>query len=366
MNIPLVDLKVQYQKLKDELWPAIEHTVSQGHFILGQEVDLFEKEFAAFCGSKHCVGVSSGTDALHLSLLALGVGPGDEVITAANTFIATAFAISYTGATPVLVDVSPMDYNIDPEHILEAITERTKAIIPVHLYGQPADMNTIMDIARQYNLYVVEDACQAHGAGYNGRRVGTFGDAACFSFYPGKNLGAFGDGGAVVTDDDNLSERIRGLRQYGEKEKYVHTVLGYNNRLDSIQAAILRIKLRHLDEWNASRKKAAQLYKEMLSDTKVKLPEENLGSAHVYHLFVVQHPCRDDLLNFLKDKNIFCGIHYPVPLNRQNPYLSVKTIPDDVPVTVDLSSKILSLPMYPDISEAQITTVAQAIKNFSD
>jgi dTDP-4-amino-4,6-dideoxygalactose transaminase len=366
MDIPLVDLKVQYQKLKDELWPALEHTVSQGHFILGQEVELFEKELAAFCGTKHCVGVSSGTDALHLTLRALGIGLGDEVITAANTFIATAFAISYTGATPVLVDVSPMDYNIGPEHILEAITVRTKAIIPVHLYGQPADMNTIMDIARQYNLYVVEDACQAHGARYNGQRVGTIGDAACFSFYPGKNLGAYGDGGAVVTDDETIAERICELRQYGQKEKYIHTALGYNNRLDSIQAAILRIKLRYLDEWNASRKKAAQLYREMLSDTDVKLPEENAGSDHVYHLFVVQHPRRDDLLNFLKDENIFCGIHYPVPLNRQKPYLSVKTIPGDVPVTVNLSSKILSLPMYPDISETQIATVAQAVKKFSD
>jgi dTDP-4-amino-4,6-dideoxygalactose transaminase len=364
MNIPLVDLKSQYENIKDEIYPVIEKTIREAQFILGEEVELFEKEFAAFCGAKHCVGVSSGTDALHLSLRALGVGPGDEVITAANTFIATAFAISYTGATPVFVDVRPADYNIDPNLLTNAITKRTKAIIPVHLYGQPADMAAIMDIASQHNLYVVEDACQAHGAKYNGQRVGTIGDAACFSFYPGKNLGAYGDGGAVITNNDTVAERIRTLRQYGQKEKYIHSAVGYNNRLDSLQATILRVKLRYLDDWNAKRRKAAELYREMLSDAAVVLPEEIQGVFHVYHLFVIGHRRRDEMLAFLREKNIFCGIHYPLPLNQQKPYRSMRTIPNGVPVTADLSTKIISLPMYPEISETQIANITEAIKGF--
>ncbi len=362
MEIPLVDLKAQYQKLRHELWPVVEDTISQGHYILGQEVEVFEKEFAAYCGTKYCVGVSSGTEALHLSLRALGIGPGDEVITAANTFIATAFAISYTGATPVFVDVRPDDFNIDPELTERAISRHTRAIIPVHLYGQPADMAAITDIAKRHGLSVVEDACQAHGARYNGLRVGAIGDVACFSFYPGKNLGAYGDGGAVVTDDETIAERIRELRQYGQKEKYVHSTLGYNARLDSIQATILGVKLRYLDEWNANRKRAARLYREQLSGTKVVLPRENPQSDHVYHLFVIQHPRRDNLLTFLQKKNIFCGIHYPIPLNRQKPYLSANTIPNGAPVATDLSRKILSLPMYPELNETQIEYLTEEIK----
>jgi dTDP-4-amino-4,6-dideoxygalactose transaminase len=364
MNIPLVDLIVQYQKLKDELLPVVEHTISQGHFILGGEVELFEKEFAAFCGAKYCVGVSSGTDALHLALRALGIGPGDEVITAANTFIATAFAISYAGATPVFVDIRPHDFNIDPELIEKAVTKRTRAIIPVHLYGQVADMAAISDIAKKHGLLVIEDACQAHGARYNGQRAGTIGDAGCFSFYPGKNLGACGDGGAVVTNNETVSNRIRELRNYGQNEKYIHLTLGYNNRLDSIQAAILRVKLRYLDEWNASRKKAAQLYRELLSDNAIEIPRENPESDHVYHLYVIQHQRRDDLLAFLREQQIFCGIHYPVPLNHQKPYSAAKTIPVDVPVAHNVSRRILSLPMFPEISEQQIKHVVAEIEHF--
>ena len=365
MAIPLVDLKTQYLKLRRELWPVVEDTISRGHYILGKEVEDFEKEFAAFCGTAHCIGVSSGTEALHLSLRALDIGPGDEVITAVNTFIATAFAISYTGATPVFVDVRPSDFNIDPELIDKAVSPRTRAIIPVHLYGQPADMDAIREIARQHNLVVVEDACQAHGARYNRQRVGTFGDAGCFSFYPGKNLGAYGDGGAVVTNNETIAERIRELRQYGQKQKYIHSTLGYNARLDSIQAKILGVKLRHLDEWNANRKEAAQLYRELLSENGIVLPHENPESDHVYHLFVIQHPRRDDLLTFLQDQNIFCGIHYPVPLNRQKPYLSVETIPSDAPVAQTLAGRILSLPMFPEITNEQITRISEAIKRFN-
>ena len=366
MIIPLVDLKAQYQTLRDELLPVVEHTISQCQYILGQEVELFEKEFAAFCGVKHCVGVSSGTDALHLALRALEIGPGDEVITAANTFIATAFAISYTGATPVLVDVSPMDYNIEPEHILEAITEQTKAIIPVHLYGQPADMNTIMDIARQYNLYVVEDACQAHGARSNGRRAGSFGNAACFSFYPGKNLGAFGDGGAVVTDDEKLAEIIREFRQYGQKEKYIHTGIGFNCRLDALQAAILRVKLRFLDEWNEQRRNASKIYRKLLANNDVILPTEKSDVHHVYHLFVIQHDQRDKLLDYLKQKGIFCGIHYPIPISHQKPFLNAKVHPNGSPISTELSKSIISLPIFPEISEEQIEYISREIKKFQN
>jgi dTDP-4-amino-4,6-dideoxygalactose transaminase len=365
MNIPFVDLKIQYENIKDEIYPAIEKTMRETQFILGQEVELFEKEFAVFCGSKHCIGVSSGTDALHLSLRAFGIGPGDEVITAANTFIATAFAISHTGATPVFVDVNRIDFNMDVDLIKAALTERTKAIIPVHLYGQPTDMERIMNIANQHQIYVVEDACQAHGASYNGQRVGSIGDAACFSFYPGKNLGAYGDGGAVVTNDDNIANRIRELREYGQKEKYVHLTLGYNSRLDAIQAAILRVKLRWLDRWNEKRRNAANLYRDLLADSDLVVPEERPGSYHVYHLFVVQHQSRDDLMAYLKEKNIFCGIHYPLPVHHQQPYLSARSVPHGVPVTSELSKIILSLPMFPEISKTQIKAVVNAIKTFT-
>jgi dTDP-4-amino-4,6-dideoxygalactose transaminase len=364
MNIWLVDLVSQYKNIYDEIFTALNRVMSRCDFILGEDVDLFEQEFARYCGVEHCVGVASGTEALHLAARALGIGPDDEVITAANTFIATALGISYTGATPIFVDAKFDDFNINVDLIESAITDRTKAIIPVHLYGQPADMGTIMKVAAKHDLKVIEDASQAHGAMIGDRRVGSFGDIACFSFYPGKNLGGYGDGGAIVTNNGQLAETIRMLRNYGQEKKYVHTVLGYNSRLDTIQAAILGVKLRHLDDWNNQRRKAAQLYNQMLSKLDLQLPKEKTGIQHVYHLYVIRHRQRDMLLNVLKEKGIFCGIHYPVPLHEQQPYRNIPTIPVGAPVTSQLSQEILSLPIYPEISEEQISTVVEAIKQF--
>ncbi len=361
-EIPLVDLVSQYRNLRDELIPAVEHVLECGNFILGEEVALFEREFARCCGVEHGIGVASGTEALHLALRALGIGPGDEVITAANTFIATAFAISYTGATPVFVDVRADDYNIDVNLLEQALTKRTKAIIPVHLYGQPAHMDAIMQFAHAHHLKVVEDACQAHGARYDGKPVGAFGHAGCFSFYPGKNLGAYGDGGAIVTNDTELAAKLRLLRQYGQSEKYIHAMLGYNSRLDTLQAAILLTKLKHLEAWNEKRRAAAQLYHEFLAESKAVLPREQQNARHVYHLYVIQHERRDALRVELLAKGIQCGIHYPVPLHLQAPYRDARTIPHGVPVTTRLAQRILSLPIYPEISRVQIKRIAQAAR----
>ncbi len=363
-NIPLVDLTTQYQNLRDEILPAIENVMRRGDFILGREVALFEEEFARYCGVAHAVGVASGTDALHLAVLALGLGPGDEVITAANTFIATALAISYTGATPVFVDVRPEDFNLDAALLERAITARTKAIIPVHLYGQPADMKAILGVARKHGLKVIEDACQAHGAAIGEVSAGACGDVGCFSFYPGKNLGAYGDGGAVVTNDARLAEKIRLLRNIGQKEKYVHTHLGYNSRLDTLQAAILRVKLRHLEEWNECRRAAARHYHERLTGLEAVCPQERPGVKHVYHLYVIQHRHRDPLLEALKQHGVSCGIHYPMPLPQQEPFREMRTVPPGVPVTTTLTRNILSLPLYPEISLDQIDQVVEAIKEF--
>ncbi len=362
--IPMLDLVAQYEQLRGEMLPAIEEVLCGAHFILGEEVDLFEDRFASFCGTDHCVGLSSGTEALHLSLRALGIGPGDEVITVANTFAATAFAIAYTGATPVFVDADPVDYNIDVNLIERAVTPRTKAIIPVHLYGQPADMNAILAIAQKYNLKVVEDACQAHGAMYGNRRVGSLGDAACFSFYPGKNLGAYGDGGSVVTNDPALAEQLRLLRNYGQRVKNEHSMLGFNSRLDTLQAAVLQVKLNYLDEWNEKRRAVAQRYNELLADSEVVVPTEKPGVRHVYHLYVVQHDNRDRLLDHLKQEGIHCGIHYPMPLNLAKPFRSAGTVPEGVPVCTRLAKRILSLPMYPELTEDQIRQVVESIESF--
>jgi dTDP-4-amino-4,6-dideoxygalactose transaminase len=364
-EIPFVDLVQQYQALRAGLLPALDEVMQRGDYILGHEVVLFEKAFAEYCGVQHCVGVASGTDALHLALRALGLGPGDEVLTAANTFIATAFAISYAGAVPVFVDVRPEDYNLDPNLLEDALTARTKAIIPVHLYGQPAAMDAILQFAQRHNLIVVEDACQAHGARYHEQRVGSFGHAACFSFYPGKNLGAYGDGGAVLTNDTALAERIQRLRQYGQSQKYIHAELGYNSRLDTLQAAILLTKLRHLDRWNEQRRAAANLYREFLANDACALPEEQPYARHVYHLFVIQHERREALRAALQERGMQSGIHYPVPLHLQTPYRDARTVPPGVPVTTRLAQRILSLPMFPEISRLQIKRAAQAINSMA-
>jgi dTDP-4-amino-4,6-dideoxygalactose transaminase len=287
------------------------------------------------------------------------------VITVGNSFVATAFAISYTGATPVFVDVDPRDYTIDVNLVSEAITTRTKAILPVHLYGQPAEIAALKQLAEHHGLRIVEDACQAHGARWQERRVGTWGDAGCFSFYPGKNLGAFGDGGAIVTDDADVAERLRMFRNYGQRKKNVHTMLAYNSRLDTLQAAVLLVKLKHLDRWTAQRRAAADAYRDLLAESPVELPYEKSHVQHVYHLFVVQHEQRDELLHFLGTRDVRCGIHYPVPLHHAAPYKTARTVPHGLPVCSHLAARILSLPLFPEITHEQIQHVAAAIRDFS-
>lgn len=362
--VPFVDLKTQCQELTPEIMPAIEDVIRRAAFILGAEVDEFEEKFADYCDSSYCVSVASGTDAIHLALRAVGVGPGDEVITAGNSFVATTFAISHTGATPVLVDINESDHNLNVDLIEQAISPRTKAIVPVHLYGQPGNMKAIQEIAEKHGLKIVEDACQAHGSEYFGKRAGGLGDAGCFSFYPGKNLGAFGDGGAVVTKDPEIAERLRLLRNYGQREKNVHSMLAFNSRLDTLQAAILLVKLPYLDDWNNQRRKAAAQYHRQLADSDLVLPTENEGSRHVYHLFVVKHPRRKQLMDYLNKQQISCGIHYPSPLNQATPYLNIQSAPHGLPVCTELADQIFSLPMFPGITSSQIQRVSDAIQSF--
>ncbi len=363
--IPFVDLAGQSRNLRDELMAAIGEVVDGAHYILGMHVEEFERAFAEFCGADHCIGMANGTEALHMTLRALGVGPGDEVITAANTFIATTLAIAYTGATPVLVDCREDDFTIDPEHLERAISPRTKVILPVHLYGQLADMPTILDVARRHNLAVVQDACQAHGALLEDRPVGAWGDAACYSFYPSKNLGGLGDGGAVVTNRADLADRLQLVRNYGQRPKNVYQTLGFNCRLDTLQAAALSVKLRHLAEWNDARRAAAATYNELLRDTELELPVERADARHVYHLYVVRHPRRDELAAHLQQQGVQCGIHYPDPLHFTGPFQRARTVPDGVPVATRLSREILSLPMFPEITDDQIQQVAEAVRSFA-
>jgi len=333
-------------------------------FILGRDVTLFEEEFAAFCGTQYAIGVDSGTSALELALRAFGIGPGDEVITAANTFIATVLAISYTGATPVLVDIDPCTYTISVRELQAAITSRTKAIIPVHLYGQPADMEPILLLARQHGLIVLEDACQAHGAQYKEKRVGSLGHAAAFSFYPAKNLGCCGDGGMIVTNDQQLAEEVRMLRNYGQREKYHHVSLGYNRRLDTIQAAILRVKLQHLDEWNGMRREHARLYTQLLSNNGILLPVEENCAEPVWHLYVIRVNHRDALKDHLAEQGIGTGIHYPIPIHAQPAYQSLGYPPNAFPITTHYASQVLSLPMYAELTPDMIRYVVKTIKQF--
>ena len=364
--IPLVDLQTQSQQIRDEVLDRMADVINSARYILGKEVGEFETAFAEYCKSKHSIGVANGTEALHLALRALDVGPGDEVITAGNSFAATAFAIAHTGATAVFVDVDETTYNIDVNLLEEAITEKTKAIIPVHLYGQPANMHPLLAIAKKHNLRVVEDSAQGHGAELAGQRCGSFGDLACFSFYPGKNLGAFGDGGAIVTQDEALAEKVHLLRNYGQRVKNEHDMLGYNSRLDTLQACVLLTKLNHIEAWTESRRQVAGWYREALAGIPdLLLPQEMDDVRHVYHLFVVQHPSRDQLLEHLKSQEIFCGIHYPNPLHRAKPLADSRTYPENLPVTCHLADRILSLPMYPEMTQEQVSRVAEAIRDFS-
>jgi len=341
----------------------MERVFNNSAFILGREVEEFEIEYAAFCGASYCVGVASGTAALHLALLACGVGPSDEVITTPLTFIATAEAVSHCGAVPVFADIDPQTCNIDPAKIEATITDRTKAILPVHLYGQPADMDPIRSIARRYGLKVIEDAAQAHGAQYKGKRTGTLGDVACFSFYPGKNLGAYGDAGAVVTNDPGIAQQVRLLRDHGRESKYDHLVVGYGERLDALQAAILRVKLRYLDRWNEARRDAARRYGDLLQSLPVGLPVEMAGAQSVYHLFVIQLARRNDVEECMKGEGIGVGIHYPVPLHLQPAYKNLPGPTRALPQSEKAASQVLSLPLHSDLTEEVQLRVFESLRN---
>jgi dTDP-4-amino-4,6-dideoxygalactose transaminase len=362
-HVPFVDLAAQQTAIAWELSEALDDVAARSDWILGQDLELFEAEFADYCESPYAVGVDSGLSALELALRALEVGPGDEVITAANTFVATVFSIAHIGATPVVVDVDPKTYTLDPDAVNAAITKRTRAIVPVHLYGQPADMDSLGAIARSHGLLVIEDACQAHGARYKGRRVGSIGDAAAFSFYPAKNLGAHGDGGAVVTRHRALRDRIRVLRNYGQQRKNQHVEVGFNRRLDTLQAAILRVKLRHLDAWNESRRAVASLYDELLSDDAIKPTVAN-DVEPVWHLYPIQVEQRDRLAAFLEEKGIGTGVHYPLPVHRQDALKGLGHEAGSYPIAEAASRRLLSLPIYPELTPANVRVVSAAVNDF--
>ena len=361
-NIPLVDLKAQYAALKPEIDSALQRIFDNTSFILGREVAQFEEAFSDHVGVDGAVGVASGTGALHLALLACGVGAGDEVITTAHTFFATAEAVSQTGAKPVFVDIDPLTYNLDPDLVEGAITERTKAIIPVHLYGQPAEMAKIVDIAQRHGLYIIEDAAQAHGAEFQGQRVGSIGHLGCFSFYPGKNLGAYGDGGMVVGNDLELLEKVRRLRNHGRVSKYEHLEVGWGERLDALQAAVLGVKLQYIEEWTELRRDHAHLYTELLADVDVVTPFVAPDVRHVFHLYVIRVNRRDNVLDYLKKKGIGAGIHYPIPLHQQPAYRNTDIGRVSLPVTEQVAQEVLSLPMYPELKEEQIRYIVDAVK----
>lgn len=364
VSVPFLDLGAAYHELRDELDSAYRRVMSSGHFILGPELESFEKEFAAYCGVRHCIGVGNGLDALHLILRALDIGFGDEVIVPAHTFIATWLAVTYSGAAPVPVDIDEETLNISPKHIEKAITYRTRAIMPVHLYGQCADMDAIDDGARQYGLHVVEDAAQAHGTRYKGRRAGGLGVAAGFSFYPAKNLGAFGDGGAVTTDSDALAQRVRSLRNYGSQMKYHHECQGYNTRLDELQAAFLRVRLRKLDEWNERRNAIADLYTRSLEGTAIRTPSVASRSEPVWHQYVVRCAKRDLLQQHLAASGIETLIHYPTPPHLQGAYSDLNLPEGNFPVSERAAREVLSLPIGPHLEIGTASHVVRAVKDF--
>lgn len=371
MQVPFLDLKVQYRQIENEVLPMIQDAMANGMFIGGPQVTGFEEEFAAFCDTRFCVGVNSGTDALRFALMALGIGQEDEVITVPNTFIATTEAISQVGARPVFVDIDPNTCNMDPEKFEEILRRRKaqgarcKGVVPVHLYGQSADMDSIMAFAEKHDLVVVEDACQAHGATYKGKTVGSMGAAGCFSFYPGKNLGAFGEGGALVTNDEAIANKVKMIRDHGQAKKYFHDMEGYNGRLDAIQAGVLRIKLKRLADWNELRRQNAAYYDELLSEIpEVDVVKQAEGTKSVYHLYVILVDNRDELQKFLDDKDIATGLHYPLPLHLQKAYAHLGYKKGDFPVTENIADRLLSLPMFPELTREQIKYVVDSIKSF--
>lgn len=365
MRVPFLDLKAQYESIRNEIAVALQQVLDNTAFAGGPFVEKFEKDYASFCKCEFAIGVGSGTTALWLALSGLGIGQGDEVITTPNTFIATAEAISFCGAKPAFVDVEEQTYNMNLDLLEDAITPKTKAIIPVHLYGQMVDMDRIMQIARAHGLFVVEDACQAHGAEYNGQRAGSIGDAGCFSFYPGKNLGAYGEAGAVVTNDAELAEKIRVLRDHGQARKYFHSMIGWNARMDGFQGAVLSVKLKHLPAWNDARKRNARLYDELLADADdVITPVEVDRAGHVYHVYAIRTKDRDALINYLAEKNVYCGIHYPMPIHLQNAYSFLGKGKGSFPVAEKCAEQLVSLPMFPELSKEQIEYVVRETKHF--
>ncbi len=365
MTIPFVDLKAQYHSIKPEIDAAVVRVFESSQFVLGAEVAAFEKEFAAYCGVESAMGVNSGTSALHLAMLAAGVGPGDEVITVPFTFVATVAAICYTGAKPVLVDINPRSFTMDPEKLEAAITKKTKAIIPVHLYGQCADMDPILEIAKKHGLVVIEDAAQAHGAEYKGRKAGSIGDMGCFSFYPGKNLGAYGEGGMVTTSNPDYTRTIRMLRDWGAEKKYQHVLKGYNYRLEGVQGAILNVKLKYLEKWSNDRLSHAKLYNQLLAGSKVETPEIMDYGKPVFHVYAVRTTERENLMAYLTKEGIQHGIHYPFPVHLLPAHADLGYKPGDFPESEKAANQVLSLPMFPELTDEQIHIVSDAVQAWS-
>jgi dTDP-4-amino-4,6-dideoxygalactose transaminase len=361
MKVPYFDLKLQYASIREEILEALDRTCRNAAFVLGEEVERFEGEFASYCGVKHCVAVNSGTSALHLALLAAGIGPGDEVVTTPNTFIATAEAISYTGARPVFADIDPRTANVDPGRIEAVLTARTKAIVPVHLYGRPAALGAILALGAKHGLPVIEDACQAHGARYAGRRVGGFGLAAAFSFYPGKNLGAYGEGGALTTNDDGVAALARMLRSHGEERRYLHDRVGYNYRMEGFQGAVLRVKMRHLDAWTARRLEIVRLYRERLAGARVVLFRDEPDSSPVHHLFVVSVDDRESVRRDLGERGVQTAVHYPIPVHRQNAYAELGYAAGSFPETERTCERVFSMPLFPEMTDDQAEFSARSL-----
>ena len=359
--VPFLDLKAQYRSIKAEIDAAVLRVLASAEFALGSEVAAFEQRFADYCGAKHCVALNSGTSALHLAMLAAGIGPGDEVISVPFTFVATIAAIEYAGARPVLVDVDRTTATMDPAQIERAITPRTKAIMPVHLHGQPADMDPILEIARKKNILVIEDAAQAHGAEYKGRRCGSLADIAAFSFYPGKNLGAYGEGGAVVTSNDQYAKLVRMMRDWGQEEKYHHVIQGFNYRMEGFQGAILGVKLKYLEQWTEARRAHARRYSELLAPLGIEVPVEAPNTRHVFHVYAIRVPDRDRVQKEFQAAGIATAIHYPIPVHLQKAFAQLGYKPGDFPISEQLAATVLSLPMYPEMSEEQLREVVETV-----
>jgi dTDP-4-amino-4,6-dideoxygalactose transaminase len=362
--IPYLDLPAQMRGIRKEIDQAIARTLDNCSFCLGPDVVRFEQDFARYCGAQHCVAFNSGTSALHVAMLLLNVGRGDEVISTPSTFVATSWAISYVGAKPVYVDVEEDTFCLDPKLVERAITPRTKAILPVHLYGHPVNLDPLLEICRKHQLPLVEDAAQAHAAKYHGRVIGTFGAMSCFSFYPGKNLGAYGEGGALVTNDAGYAQRARALREHGSTQRYYHDEVGFNYRMEGIQGAVLGVKLKHLDTWTRERRRVAHRYHELLADTPLQLPREASYAESAYHLYVVRHPRRDELKAHLEANKVGCALHYPLPLHLQKCYAGLGYKEGDFPVAEKAARQCLSLPIYPEMTDAQVVRVAEVVRDF--